>query len=263
MFLHVLFTVIFAVFVVIVQVHIEDFRLKSSIPEEVSNKMVSYKAVVIGATGAVGSEVVKELLNSPRCSGITTLVRKVNNMWDSIPEAKDKLIQREVNFDKLEESADLVQNHQIAFCTLGVGQPSKVSRDEFWKVDVEYVSKFSKICKSAGVKHISLLGGVGANPNSSTFAFKVKGEAENVCKGFPRSSFFRPSLLVTPTIRYGMQDKITQFFFPILSVVLPSYLHEIKVSDLARAMRINAEIDGKEGEEVLYWKDFEALLKLE
>ncbi|MGH7591038.1 MAG: hypothetical protein ACREL2_06330, partial [Gemmatimonadales bacterium] len=58
---------------------------------------------------------------------------------------------------------------------------------------------------------------------------------------FKRASFFRPSLLVTPEIRYGLQDRVTQAVFPRISRFLPPRFHEVRVEDLARAMRLNAE----------------------
>ena len=51
---------------------------------------------------------------------------------------------------------------------------------------------------------------------------------------------------------------IAQYGFPIISWMLPSFLHEIKVEDLGRAMRVNAEKELKEenGVEILHYKDF-------
>jgi uncharacterized protein YbjT (DUF2867 family) len=89
----------------------------------------------------------------------------------------------------------------------------------------------------------------------------VKGEAEDAVRaaGFARTSFFRPSLLVTRDIRYGLQDRLTQALFPIVSPILPSRFHQIRIEDLARAMRSNAERGGS-GEETLYYADVIRLL---
>jgi uncharacterized protein YbjT (DUF2867 family) len=76
----------------------------------------------------------------------------------------------------------------------------------------------------------------------------------------PRTSIFRPSLLVTREIRYGLQDQVTQAVFPLLSPVLPRRFHQITVEDLGRAMQVNAEASGPAGVEYLYYSDFRALL---
>jgi hypothetical protein len=51
--------------------------------------------------------------------------------------------------------------------------------------------------------------------------------------------------------------------FPKISWALPSKYHEIKVEDLGRAMRINAELEGKKGVEVLEYSQFVEILKTE
>ena len=50
--------------------------------------------------------------------------------------------------------------------------------------------------------------------------------------GFARTSFFPSSLLVTKQIRYGLQDRLTQALFPLLSRFFAPKFHEIKVEEL-------------------------------
>jgi uncharacterized protein YbjT (DUF2867 family) len=144
---------------------------------------------------------------------------------------------------------------------MGIGQPRKVAKREFWKVDVEQTTSFARACKIAGVQHFSLLSSVGADPNSRTNYLHVKGVAEERIQqmGFTRTSFFRPSLLVTKQIRYGLQDRITQALVPLFSRLFHPRFHEIKVEDLGRAMRINAERHGN-GVEDLTYPEFRKLL---
>lgn len=50
------------------------------------------KAIVIGATGAVGRELVDELLKSPEYELITVFVRRTIDRWEKLkPEEKEKL----------------------------------------------------------------------------------------------------------------------------------------------------------------------------
>ena len=90
----------------------------------------------------------------------------------------------------------------------------------------------------------------------------MKGTAERVVEqaGVARTSFFRPSLLVTRKARYGLQDRVTQAVFPLVSPLLPKRYHQVRVEDLARAMRINAEQPGRSGVEVLEYPRFVALI---
>ena len=63
-----------------------------------------------------------------------------------------------------------------AICTLGVGQPSKMSKEEFLKIDKQAVLDFAVSCKNNGIKHFQLLASVSINANSSSFYLRSKGE---------------------------------------------------------------------------------------
>jgi uncharacterized protein YbjT (DUF2867 family) len=214
----------------------------------------------------VGSALVRELLASPRCAAVTILTRRSTGMFASVPGAV-KLSQRVVDLDRLDlQVREPAAGCDAAFCTMGIGQPRKVPREVFWKVDVEYATAFARACKDAGVRHLSLLGALGANPRanprSSAHYLRVKGAVEERLRGlgFARLSLFRPSLLVTEAPRYGFQGWLAQRLFPWVSTFLPSRFHEIRVHDLARAMRLNAERDAA-GTDVLYYEDCLALLR--
>jgi uncharacterized protein YbjT (DUF2867 family) len=109
---------------------------------------------------------------------------------------------------------------------------------------------------------MSLLTSVGANAGSMVRYARVKGQVEAAYQalGFPRMSFFRPSLLQTKEIRYGLQDRVTQAMFPALSWMLPRRFHEISVEDLGLAMVRNAEAAPTGAVEVLEYADFRRVL---
>jgi uncharacterized protein YbjT (DUF2867 family) len=223
--------------------------------------MNGHRAIVVGATGAVGSALVKELLASPFWDEVMALTRRPAGLFDgALGEAK--LRQRVIDFNDLERetaaAAHGASPTDTAFCTLGVGQPRKLARDEVWKIDVDYAGAFARGARAAGAVQIALLSSVGADPAAGNFYLRLKGAAEAavLAAGFPRTSLFRPSLLVTPEIRYGLQDRITQLVVPLLAPVLPRRMHPIRVEDLGRAMRIQAERGGGEGVEILYYGDF-------
>ena len=221
--------------------------------------------MVLGATGAVGSALVRELLAGREWASVSIFVRRPTRQFADAPGAS-KLSEHEMDLAHLEGDVagelalrrDAHRGTLAAFCTLGVGEPSRVSRAELRRVDVGIAGAFARGCRSANVPHFSLLTAVGANPSSALFYAKVKGEIEQQVTAlqFERASFFRPSLLVTQEVRFGMRDRLARALVPRIAPMLPSRYREITVESLARAMRVNAELDGRRGDEVLEHDDF-------
>ncbi len=211
----------------------------------------------------MGSALTRELLASPGCSAVTILTRRAVETFAGVAGA-GKLTQRVVDLDRLEvEAWEPAGGCEAAFCTMGVGQPKKVSREEFWRVDVEYAGAFARGCKAAGVRHMSLLTSVGANYRSRVYYLRVKGTVETAYQalGFQRLSLFRPSLLATSQVRYGYSDWLLQRVVPRVSWMFPSRYREIRVEDLGRAMRLNAEGEARGPVEILHYEEMRALLR--
>lgn len=222
----------------------------------------SRSAVVIGGSGAVGSSVVRALLAGDVWRRVTVLVRRP----DALAELKDPRLERRV-CDVLDSAQyeGFLTGHGVAFCTLGIGEPSKVAREEFKRVDLDGTATFAGACRRQGVQHFSLLTAVMANAKSRVYYTHIKGETEERVKalGFARASFFRPSMLVTPTNRFGFTQAVFLKVFPLIDPLLVgplSRFRSIKVSDLGKAMVRHAERPGA-GVEVLEWREFEAVLK--
>lgn len=224
---------------------------------------VTYAAAVIGATGAVGGALVSELLASDGCTRVVALVRRQVDVV-AAANGSEKLQLHVIDFTDTENATrQYAAGCDVAFCTMGIGQPRKATHEEIHRVDVEYAGAFARGAAAAGVGHISLLSSVGADSASRARYLQVKGEAEGVvaAAGVARTSLFRPSLLVTPEIRYGLQDTLTQALFPLVAPLLPSRYHQIRVEALGRAMRLNAETLGSRGVEVLHYPECVALLQ--
>ena len=219
---------------------------------------MSRAAVVLGATGAVGGQALKALLASPVFERVTTLGRR-----PAVPAGHPKLAEHVVEVSNPASYEALLAGHDAAICTLGVGEASKVSKEEFRRVDYQYAYDFAAACKRQGVRHFSLLCAVGADARSRIFYLRVKGELEAAIAklGFERVSFFRPSMILTPTNRYGVSQAIVLKVWPRLDILLPGSWRKyrgIRVEELGAAFARNAERPGT-GVEVLYWDEIKAL----
>ncbi|KAK9864690.1 hypothetical protein WJX84_004524 [Apatococcus fuscideae] len=163
------------------------------------------KAVVVGATGAVGSQLVEQLLQSNAWAVVATVGRRPVEVPATL---QGKLQQTVINMDNLEvEGAPAFAGASTAFCTLGTQRGVAGSAEAFRKVDLVYVEQAAKAAKAAGVQHFSLVTAQTANskqwandmlPFHPLLYIKTKGQAEDAVRAqsFPRVTIFRPGLLL-------------------------------------------------------------------
>jgi uncharacterized protein YbjT (DUF2867 family) len=218
----------------------------------------SLSVVMLGASGAVGSQVVRVLQARPELEKLSLLNRR------SLELASDsRLRQHVVNVMDPASYEALLPGHQHAICTLGVGQPSKMSKADFIRIDKDAALDFATACKRAGVAHFELLSAVGVNPDSASFYLRTKGELEKALKAlnFPRLSLFQPSMILTPTNRYGLSQALILALWPHLNPLLVGTLRKyrgIPVAALGSAMA-NHLLQDHQGLEILQWDSFIAL----
>jgi putative NADH-flavin reductase len=224
----------------------------------------AYKAVIIGGSGEVGGHVLKTLLSSPNCTHITSIGRKKLEFPED-QQGLEKLSQFVVDMDKLEQEAkDLVKDHEVAFIALGVGRPSKETEDYLKKVEVGYNTAFAKLCKNGGTKHISFLSSPGVSHSSWIPVLRVKAQLYDNLKelNFTRTSFFCPTVIMTPQARYGWVDSFYMNLWKGISPILPSKYKGATSESIGKAMVLNAELTEGTGVEELYWTDFQRVLRL-
>lgn len=148
------------------------------------------KALVIGATGATGKDLVNQLLTDKDFEEITIFVRK------PVAIQNDKLKIQVVNFDHPEEWKDKVQG-DVAFSCLGTTLKAAGSKEAQRKVDFDYQYDFAKAAKENNVEDYILVSAYGANPKSKIFYSRMKGELEEAVKKlhFEKITIFKPGML--------------------------------------------------------------------
>jgi len=188
--------------------------------------MNTFKAIVIGGTGATGKELVKELVSSDKFSKVTSLVRKIDTSIEN-----EKLNQVVVDFEHLDQHKDLFQDTQVGFNCLGTTRKVAGSAENFRHIEFDYSQSFTTLAKEAGIENMHLLTAQGANPNSWFLYPKTKGEIEESMKkeAFPNLSIYRPGFL-----ERGKTDRWVEN-------VLGKLISGLPVSTLAKAMK-NAAI---------------------
>ncbi len=160
------------------------------------------KALIIGATGATGKDLVTQLLADDTYSQVHCFVRK------PLALTHPKLHAHVVDFETPEAWADLLRG-DVAFSCLGTTLAVAGSEEAQWRVDYDYQYNFAKHCRNNGVPTFVLVSAAGAKAPSKLFYNRMKGQLEDAVKalGFPRLLIFQPSVLV----RKGSDRKGEQF----------------------------------------------------
>ncbi|WP_054112867.1 NAD(P)H-binding protein [Marinagarivorans algicola] len=222
---------------------------------QTNTQNTALNVVIIGATGAVGTEVVRTLITQDNIATITLLGRR-----EFTALTHDKIIQHIIDIEDPSSYSLHLNNMDAAICTLGVGQPSKTSKAAFLKIDRDAVLNFGHAAKEADITHFSLLSSIGANSRSASFFLRSKGELEDGLKAlsFRRLSLFHPSMILTPTNRYGFSQALTLAIWPLLTPLLIGPLKKargIRVATLGQAFARNLALEGSRVE-VLTWQAF-------
>ena len=148
-------------------------------------------ALVLGATGSTGKELVKLLLNDSSFESVSIFVRNVPNIKNK------KLKVYKIDFSRLEDYKDLIYG-DVLFSALGTTLKDAKSKSQQYLVDYTYQYKFAKMAIENGVKYYSLVSSVGSNKNSLFFYPKMKGNLEEdiIKLGFKKTYIFQPPLLI-------------------------------------------------------------------
>ncbi len=149
------------------------------------------KALIAGATGLVGGHLLRLLLGHPAYKETIALVRR------PIDRNSDKLVQRVVDFEQLEESSGDWEVDDVFLC-LGTTIAVAGSRERFCRVDHDYTVEVARLAKKHGAVRVGLVSSIGASVRASSFYLRVKGETERDVEslGFGSLEISRPSLLL-------------------------------------------------------------------
>lgn len=149
------------------------------------------KALIIGATGATGKDLINVLLQDTAYTEVAIFVRRSTGITHS------KLTEILTDFENLEQVSGQI-NGDVLFSCLGTTLKSAGSRDKQQHIDHEIPLKFAGIAKINSVGSIVLLSAYGAAAASKIFYSRIKGMLEDdIAKlGFAQYIVFRPGLLV-------------------------------------------------------------------
>ena len=181
--------------------------------------------LLAGATGLTGEHLLDRLLNEPTITRVLAPSRR--------PLAKHPHLENPVG-DPSVFLPELSGQVDIAFCCLGTTIKQAGSQEAFRAVDHDMVVAFAKRAREMGARHLIVLSAIGADPKSTVFYNRVKGEMEQSLRaqGWPQLTIARPSLLIGERTEPRLAEQLAA----PLSRLIPGKYHGIEACQLARAL---------------------------
>jgi uncharacterized protein YbjT (DUF2867 family) len=212
-------------------------------------------ALLFGATGAVGRELLRLCLEGDRYYRVTVIARRSASL------KHEKLQWIEAGFDtldSLEPVTGMVDGD--SYCCLGTTMKAAGSEANFRRVDYDYVLNAARFAKKCGVRQFCMVSALGANPTANGLYNRTKGEAEVavIAEGFPSLRIFRPSLLKGERDEFRLAEEIGNWvsflLTPLFHLGLRKY-QPVEIPKLARAMYISTEDHKTNGDHHIFESD--------
>ena len=216
------------------------------------------KAIVFGATGFIGSHLVRDLLDSPDYAEVIAVVRKPLMLGDpkltvligdlaSLPALKPQLVADEI------------------FIALGTTRKHTPDEAEYHKIDHDYPVLAAEIAKANGARSVFLVTAVGANAKSSMFYVRTKGEVERdiLALDYEHTHIFRPSMILGQRDEDRPRERLLISVWGVLNPLLMGPANRYRGltgNDIARAIA-KAARHQTEKIRIYHWKEMAALLR--
>ncbi|MCG7410248.1 NAD-dependent epimerase/dehydratase family protein [Paenibacillus sp. ACRRX] len=194
--------------------------------------MTKDTALVLGATGLVGSELMARIHTYYK----RVIVLSRRPVIVPFPNVEVHTI----DFDRIDQYAALFQAEDV-FCCLGTTIKQAKSKEAFRKVDYIYPLQAGKLSAAAQVRSFTIITAMGSSPKSAFFYSRVKGDLETGLQALPLRALHivRPSLIIGARQEFRLGERAAAAISPLLSPILRGPLlkyRPIQASIIAEAM---------------------------
>jgi uncharacterized protein YbjT (DUF2867 family) len=209
-----------------------------------NQQKMSKRAIIIGASGLIGRELLSLLLEQAQFESVKIFVRKPLGIQHA------KLIEILTDFSDLSTLSKSIES-EVIFCCLGSTKSKTPNLIQYRKIDHDYPLFFAEEGLKNGLEQFHLVSALGANANSSNFYTKMKGETEEDLKllNIQSTYIYQPSFLSGDRTEKRPLEKfalsIMKLIDPLLVGSFKKY-QSISAITVAKAM-INESIKNKRG----------------
>lgn len=194
-------------------------------------------ALVLGGTGLIGNHLLNQIVKDQSWDRIVVLTRRPLGM------ASDKIVEVIADATQLDDVADQLVADTV-FCALGTTQKVAGGRENFRKIDHDYILRCAEIAHANGAKRFILVSSVGAKVGSPSYYTHVKGETERDLEkiGFETLDFLQPSLLTGARKDFRWNEAIGGKILPAFNFLMVGPLKKIRPIEGAQVARAMAAI---------------------
>ena len=201
-------------------------------------------AIILGASGLIGSKLLTNLLYNEEFTSVKIFVRKKLYM------NHEKLVQIVTNFNDLELIKAEIKADEV-FCCLGSTKSKTPDIETYRKIDVEYPLFFATAALANDAKAYHIVTAMGANAKSGNYYSKLKGEVENGLKmlSYSNLNIYRPSFLTGDRTENRPLENVMIPIMKVIDRLLVGKLKKYRSIDagiVAKAM-INQSNKNKKG----------------
>lgn len=191
-------------------------------------------AIILGASGATGGEVLQLLLNDSRYEKVKLFSRSsVNNSHPKIEEHLADLFELEKL--KADFTADEV------YCCIGTTKAKTPDKDTYRKIDYGIPVTAAKLAKENNIPAFIVISAMGADAESRIFYNRTKGEMQDdvLETNVSKTHILQPSLIVAERNDGRIMEKLASGFMKLLNPLLygkAAKYRSIKAGNIAKAM---------------------------
>ncbi|MBU3678357.1 MAG: hypothetical protein FGM32_01955 [Candidatus Kapabacteria bacterium] len=200
------------------------------------------RSLIIGATGLVGTELVKLLVDDARFTTINVLTRRPLDINDPTGRVRNVV----KDFDTLDGSEG-VYDVDVVFSAMGSTIKTAGSAERYRLFDYEYPIRIARFARTHGAKHWIMVSSFGIKPNSRFLYIQVKHalEQDTQALGFDRLTILRPSFILGDRREHRAGERIGIWFAQTFAAIIPRAYRAVHARAIAATM-IRAATDGSE-----------------
>lgn len=207
-------------------------------------------ALIAGATGLVGKELLSLLLADNACREVHSLVRKPPQMKHA------KLRSHVVDFATLTQRPPTLPQIDEVYICLGTTIKVAGSKEAFKAVDFDAFVAVAGIGLARGATKLGVISAMGASSNSPIFYNRIKGEMEEAVSklGYESVTIARPSFLAGD--RESLQqanrpgESIALAAMRLFNPIIPANYRSVEAIDVASTL-LRSVRQGKSGTQML------------